>query len=95
MSSETLIWIEQYTRQPYIDLPGETGLSTGFRQCGHIHLAYDPDRREVMKRDANDPSMSLLRQLYPTDWLRPACTLRAESGMFRACPASAHMRQTG
>jgi glycine cleavage system T protein len=53
MSTETLIWIEQYTRQLYIDLPAETGLSTGWRQCGHIHLACDPDRREVMKRDAN------------------------------------------
>ncbi len=54
MSTETLIWIEQYTRQLYQGvLPAETGLSTGFRQCGHIHLACDPDRREVMKRDAN------------------------------------------
>ena len=54
MSTETLIWIEQYTRQLYQEvLPAETGLSTGFRQCGHIHLACDPDRREVMKRDAN------------------------------------------
>ncbi len=46
MSTETLIWIEQYTRQLYQDiLPAETGLSTGFR-C-------DPVRREVLKRDAN------------------------------------------
>jgi 4-methylaminobutanoate oxidase (formaldehyde-forming) len=54
MSTETLIWIEQYTRQLYQHvLPSETGLSTGFRQCGHIHLACDPTRREVLKRDAN------------------------------------------
>jgi 4-methylaminobutanoate oxidase (formaldehyde-forming) len=53
MSTETLIWIEQYTRQLYIDLPAETGLSTGFRQCGHIHLACDANRREVLRRDAN------------------------------------------
>jgi glycine cleavage system aminomethyltransferase T/glycine/D-amino acid oxidase-like deaminating enzyme len=53
MSTETLIWIEQYTRQLYLDLPGETGLSTGFRQCGHIHLACDANRREVLRRDAN------------------------------------------
>lgn len=53
MSTETLIWIEQYSRQLYLDLPAETGLSTGFRQCGHIHLACDPVRREVLKRDAN------------------------------------------
>ncbi|CAN1577206.1 Glycine cleavage T-protein, C-terminal barrel domain containing protein [Paracoccaceae bacterium] len=53
MSTETLIWIEQYTRQLYIDLMAETGLSTGWRQCGHIHLACDPTRREVLKRDAN------------------------------------------
>lgn len=53
MSSDTLIWIQQYTRQLCIDLQAETGLSTGFRQCGHIHLACDATRREVMKRDAN------------------------------------------
>ena len=53
MSTETLLWIEQYTRQLFIDLPAETGLSTGWRQCGHIHLACDADRREVLKRDAN------------------------------------------
>ena len=54
MSTETLIWIEQYTRALYQNvLPAETGLSTGFRQCGHIHLACDPVRREVLKRDAN------------------------------------------
>ncbi|QYK42563.1 MAG: GcvT family protein [Paracoccaceae bacterium] len=53
MSTDTLIWIEQYTRQLYLDLPGETGLSTGFRQCGHIHLACDPVRRDVLRRDAN------------------------------------------
>ncbi len=54
MSTETLIWIEQYTRALYQHvLPTETGLSTGFRQCGHIHLACDPVRREVLKRDAN------------------------------------------
>ncbi|WP_309666039.1 FAD-dependent oxidoreductase, partial [Tabrizicola sp.] len=53
MSSDTLIWIQQYTRQLYLDLTAETGLSTGFRQCGHIHLACDATRREVMKRDAN------------------------------------------
>lgn len=53
MSTETLIWIEQYTRQLYLNLPAETGLSTGFRQCGHIHLACDANRREVLKRDAN------------------------------------------
>ncbi|MGQ0567855.1 MAG: FAD-dependent oxidoreductase [Gemmobacter sp.] len=53
MSTETLIWIEQYTRRLYIDLPAETGLSTGFRQCGHIHLACDAARREVLRRDAN------------------------------------------
>jgi 4-methylaminobutanoate oxidase (formaldehyde-forming) len=53
MSTDTLIWIEQYTRRLYLDLPAETGLSTGFRQCGHIHLACDPVRREVLRRDAN------------------------------------------
>jgi len=75
MSSDTLLWVQQYTRQLYIDLTAETGLSTGFRQCGHIHLACDPARREVMQRDANfarsqglervEISPSEIRDLFP------------------------------
>jgi 4-methylaminobutanoate oxidase (formaldehyde-forming) len=69
MSTETLIWIEQYTRQLYLDLPVETGLSTGFRQCGHIHLACDTNRREVLKRDSNFVrSQGVQRfELYPAE----------------------------
>jgi glycine cleavage system T protein len=75
MSSDTLIWIQQYTRQLYLDLTAETGLSTGFRQCGHIHLACDATRREVMKREANfvrsqglerfEISPTQIRDLFP------------------------------
>jgi len=53
MSSETLVWVQQYSRRLYIDLAAQTGMATGFRQCGHIHLATDPVRRAVLKRDAN------------------------------------------
>ncbi|MGL6208990.1 MAG: FAD-dependent oxidoreductase, partial [Paracoccaceae bacterium] len=53
MSSETLLWIEQYSRKLYEGLELETGLSTGFKACGHIHLACDPARREVLRRDMN------------------------------------------
>ena len=53
MATETLAWIARYTRQLYIDLEAETGLSTGFRQCGHLHLASTATRAEVQRREMN------------------------------------------
>lgn len=53
MSSETTLWCSRYSRQLYLDLEAETGLSTGFRQCGHLHLATTPTRREAQRRELN------------------------------------------
>lgn len=53
MSSETKAFIAKYTRQLYVDLEQETGLSTGFRQCGHLHLATNQTRRLVQRREMN------------------------------------------
>ena len=53
MACETKAFIFQYSRQLYIDLEAETGLSTGFRQCGHLHLACSPARKEAMRREIN------------------------------------------
>ena len=35
MATETLAWIAKYTRELYQWLEAETGVSTGFHQCGH------------------------------------------------------------
>ena len=53
MSSETMLWIQQYSRQLYERLEQETGLSTGFRRIGHIHIATSEMRREIQRRDRN------------------------------------------
>jgi glycine cleavage system aminomethyltransferase T/glycine/D-amino acid oxidase-like deaminating enzyme len=53
MASETMLWIQQYSRQLYERLEAETGLSTGFRRIGHIHLATSEMRREIQRRDRN------------------------------------------
>ena len=53
MASETKAFITQYSRQLYIDLEAETGLGTGFRKCGHLHLASTPTRKEAMRREIN------------------------------------------
>jgi 4-methylaminobutanoate oxidase (formaldehyde-forming) len=38
MATETLAWIAKYTRELYQWLEAETGVSTGFHQCGHLHV---------------------------------------------------------
>lgn len=53
MSSETLLWSQQYTRQLYERLEQETGLSTGFKRIGHVHVASNQTRREIQRREAN------------------------------------------
>src|SRR4249919_1972344 len=42
MSTETLLWMSRYTRDLCASLEAETGLSTGFRPIGHLHLATTP-----------------------------------------------------
>jgi 4-methylaminobutanoate oxidase (formaldehyde-forming) len=53
MASETLAWIAKYTRELYQGLEAETGISTGFHQCGHLHLATTAARREAQRREIN------------------------------------------
>jgi glycine cleavage system T protein len=53
MASETLLWVQQYGRQLYETLEAETGLSTGFRRIGHIHIATSETRREIQRRELN------------------------------------------
>ena len=51
MSDETLLWIQQYSRDLYARLEAETGIGTGWREVGHLHLASDRTRAEVLRRD--------------------------------------------
>jgi 4-methylaminobutanoate oxidase (formaldehyde-forming) len=53
MATETLAWIAKYTRELYQGLETETGISTGFHQCGHLHLATTAARREAQRREIN------------------------------------------
>jgi glycine cleavage system T protein len=53
MSCETLLWAQQYTRKLYENLEAETGLSTGFKRIGHLHLATNETRREIQRREMN------------------------------------------
>ena len=53
MSCETLLWAQQYTRKLYENLEAETGLSTGFKRIGHLHLATHAVRREAQRREMN------------------------------------------
>ena len=53
MSCETMLWAEQYSRKLYENLEAETGLSTGFKRIGHLHLATDVTRREIQRREMN------------------------------------------
>src|SRR4249919_1492967 len=52
MSTETLLWMSRYTRDLCTTLEAETGLSTGFRPIGHLHLATTPQRLETLRREA-------------------------------------------
>ena len=51
MSDETLLWIQQYSRDLYTRLEAETGIGTGWREVGHLHLSSNVTRAEVLRRD--------------------------------------------
>ena len=51
MSSETLLWVQQYSRKLYAELEAETGLSTGFMPVGHIQLSTNVTRSEIQRRE--------------------------------------------
>jgi len=75
MSSETLLWSQQYSRSLYERLEQETGLSTGFARIGHLHLATNATRRETQRREMNfarsqglekfEVSPREIRELFP------------------------------
>ena len=51
MPDETSLFLSTYSRDLYARLEEETGLSTGFRRTGHIHLATNPTRVETLRRE--------------------------------------------
>ena len=53
MASETLLWSQRYTRDLCATLEAETGLSTGFKAIGHLHVATNATRRESQRREMN------------------------------------------
>jgi len=52
MTDEASLTMSIYSRELYARLESETGLSTGFRRCGHLHVATTPTRVEAMQREA-------------------------------------------
>ena len=48
--SETSTDFRKYTRDLYANLEAETGLSTGWKQCGFIELAANKDYLEQFRR---------------------------------------------
>jgi 4-methylaminobutanoate oxidase (formaldehyde-forming) len=53
MPDEASMFMSTYSRDLYARLEDETGLSTGFRRTGHIHLATTPERVEALRRERN------------------------------------------
>ena len=52
MTDEASLTMSIYSRELYARLEEETGLATGFRRCGHLHVATTPTRVEAMQREA-------------------------------------------
>ena len=75
MSTETLLWSQQYSRQLYESLEAETGLSTGFKRIGHLHIATNETRRQTQRREMNfarsrglekyEVSPAQIKELFP------------------------------
>ncbi|MEM1401887.1 MAG: FAD-dependent oxidoreductase [Pseudomonadota bacterium] len=73
--SETLLDIRKHAKSLYARLEEETGLQTGFVQCGFIELAADEDRLEEYRRisafnrfhgkDIHELSPSEIKNLFP------------------------------
>jgi hypothetical protein len=59
--SETSTELRKYTKELYGSLEAETGQSTGFKPCGFIQLASDPDHLEEYRRVPNQPRLSHAR----------------------------------
>jgi glycine cleavage system aminomethyltransferase T/glycine/D-amino acid oxidase-like deaminating enzyme len=52
MNDETSLFFSRYSRDLYSRLEQETGHSTGFRPVGHISLACNEPRLEVLRRES-------------------------------------------
>lgn len=50
-ATEDALWMARYSAELYARLEEETGLSTGFRQCGYLQLATTPRADEGLRRE--------------------------------------------
>lgn len=74
-TSETSTEMRKYTRDLYARLEAETGQATGFKPCGFIEVASDPDRLEEYRRvsafnrycgiDVQEISPGQVKELFP------------------------------
>eukprot|EP00746_Dinoflagellata_sp_MGD_P132392 gnl/MRDRNA2_/MRDRNA2_66110_c0_seq1.p1 gnl/MRDRNA2_/MRDRNA2_66110_c0~~gnl/MRDRNA2_/MRDRNA2_66110_c0_seq1.p1 ORF type:complete len:827 (-),score=145.48 gnl/MRDRNA2_/MRDRNA2_66110_c0_seq1:287-2563(-) len=73
--SETSTELRKYTRSLYESIEAETGQNPGFKKCGFIEVASEPDRLEEYKRvaalnkfhgvDVHEISPSEVKSLFP------------------------------
>jgi glycine cleavage system T protein len=74
-ASQNMTRLAKYSADLYTRLEAETGLATGFRQCGSITVALTAERREEILRqaslarafgvDVNELSPAQVKDLYP------------------------------
>ena len=74
-ASQNMTRLAKYSADLYTRLEAETGLATGFRQCGSITAALTPERKEEILRQAslarafgvevNELSPAEVKALYP------------------------------
>ena len=51
VKGEDALWMARYSAELYARLEEETGLATGFRQCGYLQLATTPRADESLRRE--------------------------------------------
>lgn len=85
MATETLSWIFRYSRDLYTKLEAETGVSTGFHQCGHLHLASTRTRVEAQRREVNfNSAMGMEKYIVTPDEVKAKFPLVDTNGLLQA-----------
>ena len=52
-ASQNMTRLAKYSADLYTKLEAETGLATGWKQCGSVNVAATPERMQVLKKQAS------------------------------------------